>query len=541
MGPVSARPGPRGVNHTRWGSLRTALFAFFARYASHLRQHGLHHLVVAVGVANAVVLTKPVWVSFEDAASTFAHKATAAVVASRSEVSAVKHVAIVKIDKERFASPSHYAGTSPLDRCQLAKDLAILLGANNGAIRLVAVDLDLSPIERSEFDKVVLSEVYQSRLDNTGRVETMDRAKVARVCQDRLDTQVRNNASRLLLMAPFVGNDKEISNVIEKWFGDMQAAGVRFATVELRATRGLVRNQYREGTSPGEPKLPYFGDAVHQTIKQQPAITSTGENAARETAIPFHALGGYFEKGRDLAVDDACLLPRLKHCDFNVILFGAGYSADDEYETPHGKLHGIDIHAANAACPVATRAQSVQSHFSTHALEILCGALLLAPVMHFFWSKYYRVRSGRRMAKVSWQQRLHSNDQSPQGSRATSRRPINAEFAAVRPHSAFIWLWLLGLLLAGFWLLISCLAPFLSSLCTVVGIPAAFVAGMMVEGAVVQSVQVAAHDMHADHDSNPLALPVAAEGAMPWFTLYRVLFWGVYMAVFVFAVIKLMH
>ena len=544
MAPVSASPGPRGVNQTRWGSLRTALFAFFAffaRYASHLRQHGLHHLVVAAGVANAVLLTKPLWVSLEDVASTFAHRATAAVVASRSEVSAVKHVAIVKIDKGRFASPSHYAGTSPLDRCQLAKDLAVLLGANNGAIRLVAVDLDLSPIERSEFDKVLLSDVYQSRLDNTGRVETMDRAKVALVCQDRLDTLVRSNANRLLLMAPLAGNDNEINNVIQKWVVDMQAAGVRFANAELRATRGLVRNQYRTGAANAGDRLPYFGDAVHQHIQPSQAKGSQREEMAEETPIPLHALGGLFERGRDLNFNDACLLPRFKPCDFNVILFGAGYSADDEYETPHGKLHGIDIHAANAACPVTTRAQSVQNHFLTHALEILCGMLLLAPVMHFFWSKYYRVRSGRRMAEVRLQPRLHTNAEWLYGAPAASARTLRAEFALVQPHTAFVWLLGLGAFLAGFWIVISGLAQLWSSICTVVGIQAAFVVGMLVEGAVVQSVQVAAHEMHADQESKQLALPAAAEGVVAAFTPYRVVFWAAYGALFVCAFIELMH
>lgn len=554
MGSLFSCTRQSGLIRKVWRFLRAALSAAVAHYAHHMRHHGLHHLLVSIGVANVVLLTEPLWVSLEDVASTYAHKAAAAVVASRSESSAFRNVAIVKIDKERFASPSHYAGTSPLDRCQLAKDLAVLLNLGQGSnpdasnearknlIRFVAVDLDLSPIERSEFDKVLLSDVYQSRLDNTGRLETMDRAKVALACQKRLDGLIRDNADRLLLMAPTAGLDKEINSVIEEWVRKMELAKVQFATVELRETRGLLRYQFRAEEPDKKPRWPYFGDVIHQRIQPPPSTQSLSPLVvAQRTPIALHALGGFFDQGRNLDFNDACLLPRFKPCGFNVILFGAGYSADDEYETPHGTLHGVDVHAANGACPAPSHAQAMRGRFRGHALEVLAGVLVLAPLMQFFWSRYYRVRSGKHMAEVNWQQRLNVHGAYAQGAAAMGRRTVSREFALVRLHSAYVWLWMMAVVLGFLWLLASLLAPLGASICTVVGIPAAFVIGMMVEGAAVQSVQVAVHEMQAEQDSTPLALPRAQDGAMPVFTLYRAVFWGSYLLLLGCAVVKLVH
>lgn len=545
-----AGPGSRALGRTVWGAVRAKSLALARWYTRHLRDHALHHLLLGVAVANVVLLTKPLWVSLEDAASTYSHNVSAAVAALQPEFSSLRDVAIVKIDKDRFADPSRYAGTSPLDRCELARDLSVLLNLNNRSIRLIAIDLDLSPIERSQFGSLPLSVEYQTRLDNMGRIETLDRIKVATECQTRLDTLIRENSARLVLMYPLSGSDQQISSAIDQWYLSMVLANVRFARVDLQATRGLVRNQYRhlEGTGADTDKLPYFGDLVYQLVNTSPAKQKEQKEQkeppprpASETSIPLHALGGFFENGRSLRLDDACFLPRSEPCDFDVIMFGAGYSADDEHDTPHGKLHGLDIHAANSACPVTTHSQSIHHRRLHYLLELVLAVLVLAPVMHFFWSKYYLVRSGRRMDEVWRLQRLRTQSAAMQNAPAARRALAVAQYQLAQPHAAYLWLFVLCGVLLAIWVLFSLVSALSAGMCTVVDIPAAFAAGLFIDAAVVQGVQVASHQMTTEFESNRATTPEDSPPKEPAITLARLLFWAPYCTLCVLAFQKISH
>ncbi len=472
--------------------------SFIGPYLKHMKEHGRHHLVVSLFMANVVLLTKPVWYGIEDAIAQKSNELALAGGTTRERWRA--GVATVKIDPNHYANPATYAGRSPLNRCALTRDLQRLLQVEG--ITTVAVDLDLSPTERASF---VTSGANTDRYDKLGQPETLNETRVELECQNRLNKLLvePRNARRLILMLPLASQHTETQNKIDQWQALMTAAGVQLASVDLTLKRGVLRT-YEPEYTPGTPREhPTFSEALRHRLAAQvagtagPKPTAISPEELGSSDISFRVLRDLFKSpatgSGDVDLDDACLLPRFRSCGLHTVILGAGYSSDDEYLTPVGLLNGVDVHAALAVCPSRTKAQARMHHLVDHAQEIALCTALLAPIMFFFWAQYFHAR---------WN-RPHPSPYAAQT--AGSTKPLALLLTRLRPaqpETAYVWLIAMAAvlfsLLAGYMVL----SPLWISNCDVISLPPALVVGLLLEACMVQGVVVASQEgahFHQDH------------------------------------------
>lgn len=482
MGSVNlgSDPGPDTSARTGWWS----------RYAAHQKKHVVHHALAALAVANVVLLTEPAWTSLSDLVGTYSQAVAAEAAKATQPESTLASAAIVKIDEARFQRPvkdGGYGGNSPLDRCALARDLAVLL---QQPLESLTVDLDLSPAA--------------PRADNP-----------ASGCQDRLDQLLldASNAKRLVLMAPAPAQGV-LGEDIKAWTQRMQDACISFGSVELRDTRGQMLHLYR---GKGEVEMPPLSDLIRARLAGGGArCASVGADKAAEleaqTLIRYQALTQYHQRGGDsLTLSHPCWSDQT--CSIKHVVLGAGYSNDDTFQTPIGPVHGVDVHAALAACPVQTALESTVWHLVLHLAEVLIGALLFAPVFHTCWKRYYSTAG----AKVA----------APATGAALPGSAVARWLRLNEPASAFVWLYAMALFVLLALGLQALLLPLLSGVCKVFALPAAFFLGLAIEAAVVQGREGGTGDSAAHH-------------APPWsWAPYRLLGWPVYLALCVLALSKM--
>ena len=465
-----------------------------ADYLSHLP----HHAVVSLCVASFVVLIKPLGLfeSLDDALLMQSQSVANVAVRQSSPVPQLSSVAIVKIDAERFSDFRHYAGTSPLNRCVLARDLESLL--HTPGVRLVAVDFDLSPTERGYFvDAETLA-----RRDDTGRQATLNKIGAERDCQERLDALLTHDdhRRRLVLMAPAQELPSSIQPVVEAWLRGMRESGLAFGDVTLRESRGLVKQYHdptacRSGAAQHAEVLPAFGDLVRQHVHSQhrasqPLNVGESEPGACVRDLQYQAVSALFRRGLALGVDDLCLGPAAignSNCGISTLIFGPGYTRDDEHLTPIGFRHGVDVHAAAAACAAPTRLAARLGPYKAFFFEILVAALVAAPVIHLCWLRYYEVRSGRRRDRF---RAYRAAAVALQGPRSRFWAAISR--AAVQPAAAYLWLLLLPIFLVVLLALLMFAAAIAAGTCLAPTIPGALLLGLIVEGATVHNARVGA-------------------------------------------------
>ncbi|MDP1901892.1 MAG: hypothetical protein Q8K96_15760 [Rubrivivax sp.] len=529
-------------------------------YMEHLRQHGAHHLIVSVAVANLVLLTRPLWYSIEDFVTVYSHSAATVVVANSP--SEFRRVALVKLDDQRFTN-SAYAGTSPLDRCALERDLSMLLNLkadsatrpDDKAIKLLAVDLDLSPTEAAQ------GAWTADHAERGAKPEKRQQVAAARACQEDLDTllSLPENANRLILMAPSRSPEPSTQQKIKDWMQRMQDAKVEFGDVQLTVKRGILRTHERK---PGSANPPPFGDLVRQRVlqvihgegpapradgnKAGPSSANSKSSLAPEANIMFHSLASYFRpdvtEPHELTLSSPCFAQPHIRCSFDMVIFGASYSADDAYQTTVGPLNGVDVHAAIAACEAPTATCEITRHVAWHGFEILLGVLLFAPMLHGFWRKYYFCRSGKRQDQDL--QRHGAGDSvtghSEHGSLGIGYRFSRAA-ALVKPSSAYVWLLIMFVCVSVAYLALLTLFPLFSGSCHLAMVPAAFVIGLALEAAVVQGTQVAAHEAHADYQTSRLPFVSGFGAARPWRDPYQWLALLLYAVLLGLAIVDLFH
>jgi hypothetical protein len=462
-----------------WKKTRQLSAGLLLGYLSHQKHHFLNHLVACSVIASVVVLTKPFWASLEDPLAVYAHSVAASVEVRSQKTTAFRRLALVSIDDDRFQSPDHYAGSLPLDRCKLKIDIEQLLELGVPGLRMLAIDLDLSPIERSWPTR---NPAY-SRIDNTGRLEILDRAAVAQECQRRLNSllMMPANASRLILMAPLATKDPTLAGEIKSWRLNMEKAGIRFGHVDLALTRGVTRVQQREDESL-EKSGPtyYFGDLIHSRMRWDAKEPVVLDRYAARSSIPFQAIFSLYEDGTRLNLDHLCFLPRPQACEIDGVIFGASFGRDDDHLTPLGYLKGIEIHAANAVCLASANTYMVRSNLMHFAIELLVGALLFSPILYVFWNRYFLTRLGLRES-------------------CSERWFFLQVMAPTKPDAAYFWLVSMVVviaLVASFWIVVS--AWFSADVCHTPVLAGAFLLGLLVEAAVFQGVHcgISAFTLH---------------------------------------------
>jgi CHASE2 domain len=463
-------------------------------YLQHLKHHWRHHLVVTLLVACLVKLSAEFWVGLEDRALQLGQ--VLALATPPSGLPFLAGVAIVKIDPLRYADPNAYAGKSPLDRCQLTRDLGRLLQVPG--VKTVAVDFDLSPSERAA-DASLENAKDLDRNDRLGKPETLEQIQVEQECQKRLDSLLVDpkHVRRLILMLPSASAHAGTETLIANWTERMRTAGVQLGSVDLNLTRGVLRT-YRPEPTPGQVT---FSEAIRASLQ---SAASDGKSVAAtnaaepigETSISYAPLRQVFKSKstqlRELNLDDPCLLPRVEGCGLHTIVFGAGYSRDDEFLTPVGYLNGVDVHVALAACAANTVSQAKHHKRMELASEVLVCVLLVAPLTSFFWFRYFRTRWSSAPKRRGAAANASGNSQHSRPARRWTMRRLVHALIPGQPAAAYGWLVYMGLALLA---LVSFMPPLLaliSSDCAVWTLPSALVLGVMVDAAMVQGVLVAA-------------------------------------------------
>jgi hypothetical protein len=447
--------------------------------AWHFVRHNVaHHCVAVVVVACLVTLTKPLWAPVDDQVAILGQAVARVALAwtAEGEAEPLSATAVVKLGESRFTS--FYAGVEPLDRCQLTDDLRVVLEQVQPPLRTLAVDFDLAPTVRGEMppnwdvrDGADPAQVLAGgQADDcmklvkgerpAGAQENVVPHEVERTCQCQLNGLLLQHAGRLVLMQPRERTHPLTRQRVQAWTSVMTGAGAQFADVGLESTRGIYRLR-----KPSDSDLPLFADVVFSRAAGA-AQTLTTETA---TPIPFHTLPLLRWTGTDYLLGDPELPGALAGA--RTVLLGSGYTDDDRFITAVGKLDGVDIHAAMSVCKPPTVTGRQVQNLAEFGFKLLVGMLLLGPMLHCFWARYYAdVRA------------------SPAGASAWVTR------------GAYLWLVAMALAVFGVFLVLTTVFPLamgwvLASPCAVPMLSASFVVGLAVEAAVVQGHEVAHQNM----------------------------------------------
>lgn len=255
---------------------------------------------------------------------------------------------------------SRYREQAPLDRCQMAEDLAQIFAhrANN-----VAVDFDLSP-----------------GLDEQ-----------APACRARLDALLDAHADALVLLAPFQVASDALVAVKADWMRARCHAGAAFADGGLNLSLGVVLDYPVELGGMGEVMhrrgaaqvCAALADAagVERVLRRRDEAAAQEDDGA--AAINFAA----FERvAVALALEDPALA-QLADWGGRPVYYGGDYGGakDDRFLTPMGALPGVAVHAAIAWShdhPVRE-----PSHFLGVFIDVLT-AFVFSLGIGFFWRRY---------------------------------------------------------------------------------------------------------------------------------------------------------
>lgn len=447
-------------------------------------RHNVHHHGIAVlVVACLVTVSKPLWAPVDDVVAVVGQamvRLAAAVTATGADEPPLSGTAIVKLDALRFTTV--YAGVSPLDRCKLTEDLRMLLEQVQPPLKTLAIDLDLSPTERGEipgtwFAAAPLTpaavaaggacrfrwrglgasyETLNAGARPAGALENVVPHEVERNCQCRLNGLLQQHARRLVLMTPGNSAHPVTQHRIDAWLTVHQRAGVKFGAVDLESTRGIYRLR-----TPSVTGQPLFADQVFGHANARAAPPNTTINSP----IPFHGLPMLRQFGAPYELGDDKLTDALSGA--RTVLVGSGYTRDDEFATAVGVLDGVDLHAAMSVCAPPSKAGRQAQNLFEFVLKLLLGVLLLGPMLHWFWGRYYADVRSTPKHDSSWVSR-----------------------------GAYLWLLGMAAAVGLFFLAVAVVFPFvagwvMASPCMVPTLSASFVVGLAVEAAVVQGHEVA--------------------------------------------------
>jgi hypothetical protein len=312
-------------------------------------------------------------------------------------------VVVALIDSETHAQ--RYSARSPLNRCELLKDIKRLYGARP---EVLAIDLDISPAPG----------LPRSSARRSGA------AKLDGDCEDEMYRLIKGqnlNGVRTVLMSPKRPAEAKVLERQCVWQADMRAARVEFGGADLPVSNGMTLEQYddeasfgaavrrarskeppaesRKCTSEAEPPEPVarakrinallYGSsicpvplAVKSAVHQQP---ERDDGLGAETLCPASQTAGPDEFPKRLGVALDRVQPR-------VLFFGAGYGEDDVFFTPVGMLYGVEVHAAGYLSRIHPIGEKRWIN--------LAGDILIAFAFSFSitlcWRQYFRNRMSEK-------------------------------------------------------------------------------------------------------------------------------------------------
>lgn len=325
---------------------------------------------------------------------TFAAIGNAAVHAPGRADSPGPRALVLGIDQQ--ALETRYHERSPLDRCELRRDLTDVLGAirhhnaTPGArpLNILVIDLDLQPWQWLETDAGRKSQEVQ--------------------CEDELYTVLRSahkDLIRIVLMTPLDVVPQRRQRR-DQWMKDFEDA-VSFGRADLQEDYGLTikQEECRPDTLAGAAFVAWAQQQPgHARAKDECVANMSGGNADRKPkrvvvdprqyrrGVVLLELAG--EPGSSERED---LLRRTlaqrrggtgATDGWQAVFFGAAYGADDLFVTPLGDRYGAEVHAAGFLSFIhPLREQGLKGY--ALFVDIVYG-FLFGLVASRFWRSYYR-------------------------------------------------------------------------------------------------------------------------------------------------------
>ncbi len=276
--------------------------------------------------------------------------------------------AVITIDDARYVNV--YGERSPLDRCQLTKDLSNLLLKRP---QTVAIDLDLSPLARESSDETI--------------------------CQNNLDQLLDKESNRLILLAPFPTSNEKFRETKLRWMQNRCKAGLDFADGTLIQSFGSVTGMRtaeedrltfaglmheKSKSSESETRSPICTDianAATQWLSKDGTTHDPAEGHMEMKSINFS------EVARSLALMpfDSKAYQNISSLDGVRVVFGGSWGQADTFLTPLGNLPGAAIHGA--ALISLDHPVSKLSHLWGFCLDIVLG-LLFGAIVKKMWAWY---------------------------------------------------------------------------------------------------------------------------------------------------------
>jgi len=238
-------------------------------------------------------------------------------------------VGVVLIDQK--SNEDYYWERSPLDRCELTKDLQAIYALPSPP-KLLVIDLDLSPA------------LLEPAVDPTA----IARNDHAAFCDEQLLTTLKYHPAitRTVVMAASRMLNARARVGIAKWRPKL-APFVAFAedpTISVRY--GLVNDVECIPTSIAATAYRHYSDktgkednCLNHPASDKPLTINPGNYFSTLRAVPLSKLPSRVPtSGWREPLPDALTLP--------VIFLGTSYGDDDTFLTPLGTMYGVEVHAA---------------------------------------------------------------------------------------------------------------------------------------------------------------------------------------------------
>lgn len=342
---------------------------------------------------------------------------------------------IAEIDDD--VHESRHLGRSPLNRCELYKDLRQIYLVKPD---LVVVDIDLSPARWIAMTdpRPIKSRPDDDEFNGVGtppaEAEAEDRDGL--VCQQRLYREIRNPgggpAIPTVLVTPFALSPEDIAMLDEgakqeesewsstyrdfdpikklkyRWMRWMEKeSGVRFGYGELPSNYGIIIKQYADPRS-----LAAVACAMATTLPKRDGLCTEVKEAADKRAEEFGARtterklidARQYKAGMRLvslkhppgklpALNDAMKqVSGGTHIPYRAVFFGGAYGDGDTHLTPIGDLFGVEIHAAAylSLLDVVPPVVIVLKNLVMFVVDIAI-ALGFGIVISWFWIRFYKL------------------------------------------------------------------------------------------------------------------------------------------------------
>ncbi|MGF6693326.1 TRAP-type C4-dicarboxylate transport system permease small subunit [Metapseudomonas resinovorans] len=350
---------------------------------THFFRHLLHHLPGALIVSSLVAIGH-LQFHLLDAVDGYAFITIGnlSAVSTSANRTLEPKVAVVRIDQQ--SHEQHYRERSPLNRCELMKDLGDIYNGRKPP-KLVVIDLDLSP-------SPLLREARASLPTDSGQVGALAAGGNEAACEEALYRLLERceGHTRTVLMEPFDVRDPNAREETLKWKERMANATVAFGEASLPISFGLVTKV--------DCKADGLAAVAFQQYSPKQAVNCVGDEHSTQRFLinPRQYFTG-------LRASDTADLPsrspwiqdqpevkfRELAYELPVVFFGGGYGEGDTYLTPLGTMYGVEVHAA--AYMSLVEPASDFNHFLGFILELLL-ALTFGMFISWSWRKYFHLR-----------------------------------------------------------------------------------------------------------------------------------------------------